>query len=598
MNLYEKIGRLIKHNKIFNLSGNNNETNSKSDEESSVGLDIDNFESFLSDILSPSKLETKNIIINNKEFNKSEIEEAQDLIKKCSTDEQSILISILEIQLSLEGSENNYIKYEKINEKIIEKNIYWVISCEIHKRLHRKKTEFEEYCHYIKDQKEKYILGSGRNFKYENIDSIICKLKCTNKNIEFISIKSIYISFFNLTCEYIQKYIEIIEYNKKNSINEFLIFEYILNDYTYIIDKINFLNVDFKQSLECFISFFHIKFSFENLFKDIFFNLIFHNKIIGFLYIQGFIHSESDIKQILKNILNLISSNKTPLCKNIGKILGVDNIININCDLTAKILEQIEQLPICVGVGKCEIKSDDENGEILRKKEIIYIRGKIGRKNNNDEKFDFSDKFPHINMEKIFMDLNEDDNINRTIIREKIIINKINKKENKDDSESEENKEKINKKNDNNKTKTENNENKNSNNNEKNEEHKEINIINNQHELKNNTNSEEEKVKDNNEKEKEKGKEDMDNKSIEEIYEYINKDSKTKNKKKNKKRNKGRGKKNKKQKENNDAILNNVEDPLVIQFKNDLCDEMIFANSITKIKPFLSENWIKTISSY
>ena len=216
MNLYEKIGRLIKHNKIFNLSGNNNEPNSKSDEESSIGLDLDNFESFLSDILSPTKLETKNIFINNKEFSKSDIEEAQNLIKKCSPDEQSILISILEIQLSLEGKENNYIKYEKINEKIIEKNIYWVITCEIHKRLHKKKTEFEEYCHCIKDQKEKYILGSGHNFKYENIDSIICKLKCSNKNIEFISIKSIYISFFNLTCEFIEKYIEIIAYNKKN----------------------------------------------------------------------------------------------------------------------------------------------------------------------------------------------------------------------------------------------------------------------------------------------------------------------------------------------------------------------------------------------
>jgi hypothetical protein len=111
MNLYEKIGRLIKHNKIFNLSGNNNEPNSKSDEESSIGLDLDNFESFLSDILSPTKLETKNIFINNKEFSKSDIEEAQNLIKKCSPDEQSILISILEIQLSLEGKENNYIKY-------------------------------------------------------------------------------------------------------------------------------------------------------------------------------------------------------------------------------------------------------------------------------------------------------------------------------------------------------------------------------------------------------------------------------------------------------------------------------------------------------
>jgi len=586
MNLYEKIGRLIKHNKIFNLSGNNNEPNSKSDEESSIGLDLDNFESFLSDILSPTKLETKNIFINNKEFSKSDIEEAQNLIKKCSPDEQSILISILEIQLSLEGKENNYIKYEKINEKIIEKNIYWVITCEIHKRLHKKKTEFEEYCHCIKDQKEKYILGSGHNFKYENIDSIICKLKCSNKNIEFISIKSIYISFFNLTCEFIEKYIEIIAYNKKNGINEFLIFEYIINDYTYIIDKINFLNLDFKQSLECFISFFNIKFSFENLFKDIFFNLLFHNKIIGFLFIQGFIHSDSDIKKILKNILNLISDIKTPFCKNVGKILGVDNLMEIKCDLTTKILEQIEQLPICVGVGKCEIKNDEDNGEILRKKEIIYIRGKIGRKNNNEDKFDFSEKFPHLNMEKIFMDLNDDDNSSRTIIREKIIINKINKKERNDDNDVQEEKEKsYNKKENITNTNNDNNNSKND------EENNKVSINKNKNDTKSNTNREEEKIKDN----KEKDKENFDNKSIEEIYEYINKDSKNKNKKKNKKRNKGRGKKNKNKNVNNNSESNDAEDPLVIKFKNDLSEELIFANSITKIKPYISENWIKTI---
>ena len=586
MNLYEKIGRLIKHNKIFNLSGNNNEPNSKSDEESSIGLDLDNFESFLSDILSPTKLETKNIFINNKEFSKSDIEEAQNLIKKCSPDEQSILISILEIQLSLEGKENNYIKYEKINEKIIEKNIYWVITCEIHKRLHKKKTEFEEYCHCIKDQKEKYILGSGHNFKYENIDSIICKLKCSNKNIEFISIKSIYISFFNLTCEFIEKYIEIIAYNKKNGINEFLIFEYIINDYTYIIDKINFLNLDFKQSLECFISFFNIKFSFENLFKDIFFNLLFHNKIIGFLFIQGFIHSDSDIKKILKNILNLISDIKTPFCKNVGKILGVDNLMEIKCDLTTKILEQIEQLPICVGVGKCEIKNDEDNGEILRKKEIIYIRGKIGRKNNSEDKFDFSEKFPHLNMEKIFMDLNDDDNSSRTIIREKIIINKINKKERNDDNDAQEEKEKsYNKKENITNTNNDNNNSKND------EENNKVSINNNKNDTKSNTNREEEKIKDN----KEKDKENFDNKSIDEIYEYINKDSKNKNKKKNKKRNKGRGKKNKNKNVNNNSESNDAEDPLVIQFKNDLSEELIFANSITKIKPYISENWIKTI---
>ena len=94
-------------------------TNSKSIDDSTLAQELDNIESFLSDILSPSKLDTKNININNKEFSKTDLEEAQNLIKKCSPDEQSILISILEIQLSLTENENNYVKYEKINTNYI-----------------------------------------------------------------------------------------------------------------------------------------------------------------------------------------------------------------------------------------------------------------------------------------------------------------------------------------------------------------------------------------------------------------------------------------------------------------------------------------------
>jgi len=598
MNLYEKIGRLIKHNKIFDLSSNsNNNSNSKSIDDTSLGLEIDSIESILSDILSPSKLEPqndiKNLNTNNKEFSKSDLEEAQNLIKKCSPDEQSILISILEVQLSLVGNENNYVKYEKINDKNIEKiekNIYWVITCEIHKKVHKEKSEFQEYCHCVKDQKEKYILGSEYNFKYENIDSIICKLKSMNKNLEFIAIKSIFISFYNMTCEFIQKYLEIIEYNKKNKNNEYYIFEYIMNDYVYIIDKIKFLNSDFKQSLDCFIKTFHINFTLENLFKDIFFNSLFHNQQIGFLYIQGFIHTNSDIKIILKKILDLINNIQSPLNKNISKILDIENLFEYRLDLATKVLEQMEQLPICVGVGKCEIKKDEENGEILRKKEIIYIRGKIGKNNKND---DFSENVSRINMEKIFMDLNEDDS--STIIREKIIINKINKRENKDkksdsddDLEEEKEKEKIN-------NIKENKDINNNNNSEKNDENKNININNKvQKESKdNNINKEEENKKEN----KEKEKMNMDNKSIEEIYEYINKDNKVKNKKKNKRRNKAnRLKKNKNKNENNE---NNIpEDPLVTQFKNDLKEIFISANTITKIKPSISESWIKTIGSH
>ena len=206
MNLYEKIGRLIKHNRIFDPSSNSN-INPKSIEDTPLGIEIESIESILSEILSPYKLDNtqndlKNLNISNKEFSKSDLEEAQNLIKKCSPDEQSILISILEVQLSLQGNENNYVKYEKINDKNIEKiekNIYWVITCEIHKKIHKEKSEFQEYCHCVKDQKEKYILGSDYNFKYENIDAIICKLKSMNKNLEFIAIKSIFISFYNMT---------------------------------------------------------------------------------------------------------------------------------------------------------------------------------------------------------------------------------------------------------------------------------------------------------------------------------------------------------------------------------------------------------------
>ena len=564
MNLYEKIGRLIKHNKIFNLS-NNNEINTKTDDDSSLGIELDNIESFLSDILSPTKLDTKNMNIKNKEFSKTDLEETQNLIKKCSPDEQSILISILEIQLSLVGNENNYIKYEKINDIIIEKNIYWVITCEIHKRGHKEKTEFKEYCHCVKDQKEKYVLGSDYNFKYENIDSLISKFKLTNNNIQFIAIKSIFISFYNLTYEFIQKYIEIIEYNKKKAINEYLIFEYIINDYIYIIEKIKFLNLDFKQSLENFISNYNINFSFENLFKDIFFNSLFHNQIIGFLFIQGFTHNDSEIKHILKKILNIISNIKIPLNKNISKILDIDNLVEFQLDLTSKILEQMEQLPICVGVGKCEIKNVEEKGEILRRKEIIYIRGKIGK---NNDKADFEENPSRINMEKIFIDLNDDDN--RTIIREKIIINKI-KKTIDEEKEKEDAKE-----------------------DEKEKDNNTINTSKNKQEENNNDKKEEE----NNEEKKEKDKINMDNKSLDEIYEYINKDNKVKNKKKNKRKNKGKLKKNKKQNELNELANNNIEDPIVIQFKNDLRDDFIFANAITKIKPFISESWIKTIDSY
>ena len=587
MNLYEKIGRLIKHNKIFDLSDNS--SNNSNQKERALGLELEHFESILTEILSPLKSEIQSPISNlnlknNKIISKSDLEEAQKLIKTCSQGQQLILIVILEIQISLEENENNYIKYENLTEKIIEKNIYWVISYEIHTRIHQKKADFKEYCHYINDERSENILSSENNFKYENIDKIICQLKYKNKRIEYIAIKSIFISFYNLTCEFVEKYIEIMEYNKNNKINDnCLIIDYIINDYIYIIDKIKFLNADFAQSLNDFINNNNItNFSLENLFKEIFFNIIFHNQILGFHYIQGFIHSDSETKKLFIKIIDLIDNIKNPMMKEIGKILNINDIINYKIDLLSKIMEQNEQMHICVGVGKCEIKSDDEKGEIIGKKEIIYIRGKFGKKDKDKNEDEF-------NMDKIIIGIDKEkdsDNDEDKIIEKKIIINKriIKKLSPKIETEIEDKKEDIKI----NETK-ENFENNNDNNNGKIEQN-----INNIQE-KNYTHEKDINIS---KKEIINDKINMDDKSLDEIYEYINKDNKVKGKKKNKKRNKAKLKKNKFKKEINESTMDDSEDPIVIQFKNDIKEYFIDAKSITKIKPLISENFIKSITSY
>ena len=585
MSLYEKIGRLIKQNKLSQIYNSNYSNYS-------------NLESIISDIILSNKIESKGILLpkimnNNKFFTKSDFEEAQNLIKKCSPEGQLILIAILEIQFTLIGNENNYIKYEKINEKIIEKNIYWVITKEIHRRIHKEKkeNEFEEYCHCIHDQKEKYILGSEYNFKYDNIDSIICKLSFTNKNIEFIAIKTIFISFYNIACEYIQKYMEINEFNKKNNYCEYLIFEYIINDYVYINENLKFIDNDFKQSLNNFKKNYNLNFTFLDLFRDIFFNAVFHNQILGYLYIHGLVSHDSNVKNSILKILDIISNQCIPLNKNISKILKIDNLFNLSLDLTSKIIEKSEQLHICIGIRaiekeyKIKNEDEDENAEIISKKEIIYVNGSFDK--NENKKVNIISNLSKINMEKIFLDIEKNDFESLSIFNEKMFNENKTEEEkitNKNEDEKEKEKEKgTETEQQKEKEKEENNNNNNINNN-----------IPNENQIKNNNdNNYDKKINDidNNENIN------MDNKTLDEVYEYISKDSKTKNKKKNKKRNKGKSKKNKKEINKENYIEEEIQDPIVLQFKNDINEKVIFANNITKIKPLFSENWIKTISS-
>ena len=91
----------------------------------------------------------------------------------------------------------------------------------------------------------------------------------------------------------------------------------------------------------------------------------------------------------------------------------------------------------------------------------------------------------------------------------------------------------------------------------------------------------------------------MENKTVDEIYKYINdnNDNKIKKKKRNKKK---KNKKNDKNKQikiiNEENKIEDYDDEIINNFKQDIINNMIDANKINKIKPFVSENFLKIIS--
>ena len=91
---------------------------------------------------------------------------------------------------------------------------------------------------------------------------------------------------------------------------------------------------------------------------------------------------------------------------------------------------------------------------------------------------------------------------------------------------------------------------------------------------------------------------DLEHKSVDEVYNYINEDKIVKNRKKRKAK---KNKKNKIEEIKNEEIKNEekeVEDLIVVKFKEDLQNSMIHSNEVRKIKPVISESWIKVISTY
>ena len=84
----------------------------------------------------------------------------------------------------------------------------------------------------------------------------------------------------------------------------------------------------------------------------------------------------------------------------------------------------------------------------------------------------------------------------------------------------------------------------------------------------------------------------MEHKTVDEVYNYINDNNKVKSKKKK------RTKKKKNKKKENEIKEFNDDDPIVSDFKKEIEKDGINANEINKVKPIISEIWLKKVSNY
>ena len=546
--------------------------------------DIENIEKLVSEQLNSKDCPLSLDFLINTEQN--EFNFFKERIQKLDIKEQILLNSLNDIKSEIIDEDDQIIQFDTNSDKKNDNNndsisnrIFISISRMVHKILHKKKMingkEFKECSIY--DNLDKQLETE------DNIEVLIQKLKEENKFFEFIAIKSIMISITNLMKELIQNYLDnnkklmMINENKgdrkfdfgKEEMNiiEANIFEDIYNDF---VSKSNLCSSDLEEffilSLDCFRKKYQMNFTLSELFTDIFWNSIFHNKELCTLYINSYLNNEiyGDIKTSLKKIAKIILKVNIPLKHQIVELLGLHQIeAKEKTDLMTLIESQKKRY-------HWEITKSEKEKEKLNKNNFIKKDEEVNlNSNSNDCKNE--DK----NIEKRNNNMiNIENNIKFNVIKANDISVIKNKKQKQAMNES-----------------------------------KTSNIIYND----NSKEIDKEKQKENKEKEKEKEKEDshkkdlkknnndndnimdFEHKTVDEIYNYINGDKIVKNKRKKKSR---KNKKAKKEENIADENQEEVIDKIVLQFKQDLSDKLIHARNITKIKPIISEKWIKYISSY
>ena len=318
-------------------------------------------------------------------------------------------------------------------------------------------------------------------------------------------------------------------------------------------------------------------FTLSELFTDIFWNSIFHNKILCNVFSQSYSSEEyGDIKIDLRKIMKVIFDTNIPLKHQIVELLGLNQIeINEKKDLMTLIVNMKNKYHSEI------IKSEKE-------KENFKQNQRIKESKESKEKAKIKEKEENINDKS----LEEENNIINNKEKENINENKINLPSNKNEIIFDDNiKCNIIKAHDirafkESKLKAATSflavDSRNNN---------VIIGVENNIEKKNEINE-----KENNNDITDDGIPDLTHKTVDEIINYINDDriidKSTKGKRKKKSRKNKRAKK-----EEAEQNKNQLEDSLVLKFKEDLTAEFIHANTITKIKPVISDNWIKLIST-
>ena len=537
---------------------------------------IENIEKLVSEQLNSKDCLSLDFLINTEQ---SEFNFFKERIQKLDIKEQILLNSLNDIKSEISDEDAPFISFDTNlgknndnNNDNISNSIFNSISRMVHKILHKKKMingkEVKECIIYDNLNKQLEL--------EDNIEILIQNLKEENKFFEFIAIKSIMISITNLMKELIHNYLDknkklmMISENKEDrkfdfgkeemNIIEANIFEDIYNDF---VSKSNLCSSGLEEffilSLDCFRKKYQMNFTLSELFTDIFWNSIFHNKELCTLYINSYLNNDiyGDIKIILKNIAKIILKVNIPLKHQIVELLGLHQLEDKEkTDLMTLIESQKKKYHWEITKSEKEkeklnkinlIKKDEEFNLNSNSNDSKNEEKNIEKRNNNMINIENNIKFNVIKANDISVIKHKKQKQVMNEIKTSNIISNDNSKENIKEKQKE--------------------------NKEKEDSHK--------NDLKKNNNDNDNIM-------------DFEHKTVDEIYNYINGDKIVKNKRKKKSR---KNKKAKKEESIPDENQEEIVDKIVLKFKQDLSDKLIHARSITKIKPILSEEWIKKFCS-